>query len=166
MPGMSTAAALLIGTGVSGAFGMAGLSQSQQAYKAQQEAQIAGWEEKIRSHEYNIERIKEELSGQLGDITKGGERFQRLERAYMGASGAEIGTGIPLMNMIATAAGIETSKRRLERLAELQIEYLEEEIAETEELLKPPPPPPDPKKGPGDIPVAYGPKKHFKKSIG
>ena len=130
---------LAIGTGVNAIFGMAGLSQSKKAYEAQQEAQIVGWEATIRSHEYNIKRIKEELTGQLGDITKGGKRFQRLERAYMGASGAEIGTGTPLMNMMATAAGIETDKRRLERLAELQIEYLEEEIAETEELMEPGP---------------------------
>ena len=58
----------------------------------------------------------------------------------MGASGATVGVGTPLMNMIETAAGIERDKARLTRAAELEIEYREGEIAATEELLDEPEP--------------------------
>ena len=108
---------------------------TQKAYEEQRKATIAGWESQLRTHEYNIERIGIELIGKVGDIRKEGERFQSYQLAYMGASGATVGVGTPLMNMIETAAGIETDIRNLERLADLERDYLESEIAATEELL-------------------------------
>jgi len=116
---------------------ISGASKSSSSEKAQQEAQRISWEEKIRAYEYNIGLAKREMTGMIGDIQREGAAFQRYQAAAIGASGAEIGAGTPLMMMIETAATIERDIARTRTAYEEQIKYYEQEIAEYKKLLKP-----------------------------
>jgi len=98
------------------------------ADSAQKSAEQAQREETIRKHEYDIERIKEETAGQVGDIRREGATYGRQQSAAIGASGAEIGSGTPLMAMIKTASSIERDVTRIKRGAQLETEYHQEEI--------------------------------------
>lgn len=111
----------LIGLGVSAIGTFGGMSASKKAEKTMTA-------EKIASYEYNIERIKEETAGTVGDITREGAAYGRQQRAAIGASGAEIGSGTPLMAMIETASSIERDISRVKRAAQLETEYYEREI--------------------------------------
>ena len=112
-----------------------GSSKSSKASKAQREAQIEGYKEKIRTYEYNIERAQTEMAGTVGDIQREGAAFQRRQLANIAGSGAEIGTGTPLMNMIQTAAGIERDVMRTKQAYGQEIEFYEQEISEYRKLL-------------------------------
>ena len=103
------------------------------SYSSQKSAEQAMDEEKVRSYQYNIERIKEETAGQVGDIRREGAAYGRQQGAAIGASGAEMGSGTPLMAQIQTAASIERDVTRIKRGAQLETEYYQEQI----DILKP-----------------------------
>ena len=131
-----------IAIGVSAIFGLVGASQSSQAQEQQDQAQAdaeaaqrAQWETELATHQFNIDLTKEGLKTGLADISREGARDLRLQGAAMGASGATLGVGTPLMNMIRMAAGIEEDKARLTRTAELEIEFRQGEIEGLEQLL-------------------------------
>ena len=149
-----------IALGVSAIFGLVGASQSSQAQDEADAAQQAQWQTELETHQYNIDLAKLQLQGGLADITREGARFQRLQGAAMGASGATLGVGTPLMNMIRTAASIGEDKARLTREAELKIEFAQGEIDKLNELLNPPIPGGDPadkwKKKPGNYWNRFG----------
>ncbi len=117
-----------------------GLSESSKAQKSQDAAQQAQWQTELETHQYNLDLAKEGLRTGLADISREGARFQRQQGAAMGASGATLGTGTPLMNMITTAAGIERDKAGLTRTAELEIEFRQGEIDKLTGLINPPEP--------------------------
>ena len=101
-----------------------GIASESERKKAEQAAD----EEKIRAYQYNIERVKEETAGQVGDIKREGAAYTRGQSAAIGASGAEIGSGTPLMAMIETASSIERDITRVKRAAQLETEYYQGEI--------------------------------------
>ncbi len=107
------------------------------ATAAAEEAQKAQWKTELETHLYNIDLAKEGLRTGLADFTREGARDLRLQGAAMGASGATLGVGTPLMNMIRMAAGIEEDKAGLKRTAELEIEFRQGEIEGLTELLGP-----------------------------
>lgn len=115
----------------------AGKSQkmSESAAAAQQEATEFGYAEKIRTYEYNIEQIGEGAKNLIGDIKRESATFQRKQMAAMGAAGAEVGSGTPLMNMLATEAVIAGYLSETARAADKQIEFMKGEIEEYEEEL-------------------------------
>ncbi len=126
----------LVGAGIiiGGIFGGIGASQSKQAqeaqdkaYEEQKKAQVAAWEADIRAYKFNIGQLGEDI----GAIRREGEDFKRGQSAAMGASGATLGFGTPLMNMIRTQAGIDVNVRGKED----EIAFLQEEIIATEENL-------------------------------
>ncbi len=140
---MATALAL-IGTVVGIGSTIVGMSQQSKAQDEAEEAQRVQWETELETHQFNLDLVKEGLSTGLADITREGARFQRLQGAAMGASGATLGVGTPLMNMIRTAASIERDKAGLTRTAELEIAFRQGEIDKLNELLNPPIPGGDP----------------------
>ena len=103
------------------------------SYSSQKSAEEIERQEKIAGYEYNIERVKEETAGRVGDERKEGATYMRGQSAAVGASGAEIGSGTPLMAMIETATGIERNVTRIKRGAQLETEYYQEQI----DTLKP-----------------------------
>jgi len=103
------------------------------SYSSQKSAEEIARQEKIAEYEYNIERVKEETAGQVGDIKREGAAYTRRQDAAIGASGAEIGSGTPLMAQISTAASIERDVTRIKRGAQLETEYYQEQI----DILKP-----------------------------
>ncbi len=90
-------------------------------------AERTQWRSDIRTYEFNIDQLGKDI----GAIRREGDDFQRLQGAAMGASGATLGVGTPLMNMIRTKAGIDIDIRDKES----EIAFLQEEIAFTEENL-------------------------------
>ena len=146
--------------GVIAITGLASSSQQNQAQADQEAAQQAQWQTELETHQFNLDLAKEGLSTGLANISREGARFQRLQGAAMGASGATLGFGTPLMNMITTAAGIERDKAGLTRTAELEIEFRQGEIDKLNELLNPSIPGGDPslkwKKKPGDFGINTG----------
>lgn len=110
---------IMVGTSVIG--GIASHSQQKKAAEVSRE-------EKIRAYEYNIERIKQETAGTVGDIKRSGREFGIHQTAAMGASGAELGIGTPLMNMLETEASIARDIARVKKAAALETEYYQEEI--------------------------------------
>jgi len=128
----------LIGLGVAIIGGIAGASASNKAQKEQEKAQKAQWQTELDTHQYNIDLTKQQLTENLADIGATGRATQRKQFATMGASGAEVGVGTPLMNMIETAAGIEKDKTGATRAAELEIEYRQGEIDKLTDLINPP----------------------------
>jgi hypothetical protein len=100
---------------------------------AQKTAQQKADEEQVRKYQYDIERIKEETAGTVGDIKREGAAYTRQQSAAAGAAGAEISSGTPLMSMIQTATSIERDITRVKRGAQLETEYYQQEI----EKLKP-----------------------------
>lgn len=115
--------------------GVAGLVGSSKAAEQSEAAYEASLEEKIRAYEFNIGQKKEEI-GQLrykggetrADIRREGEQFMRGQAATIGASGAEIGVGSPLMTMTETAESIERDIIRTQRLEEMEIKKRRQEI--------------------------------------
>ena len=103
------------------------------SYSSQKSAEEIERQEKIAGYEYNIERVKEETTGQVGDIKREGAAYGRQQSAAIGASGAEMGSGTPLMAQIQTAASIERDVTRIKRGAQLETEYYQEQI----DILKP-----------------------------
>ena len=131
-----------IGLGVTAIFGLVGASQSSQAQAdadaaqaAAEEAQEAQWQTELETHQFNIDIARKGLREGTADISREGARSLRLQGAAMGASGATLGTGTPLMNMISTAAGIERDKSRLAAEAQLEIDFRQGEIEGLEQLL-------------------------------
>ena len=116
---------------------VASLAQGSKAASEQEKAQRVQWQTELETHQFNLDLAKEGLKGGLADISREGARFQRQQGAAMGASGATLGVGTPLMNMISTAAGIEQDKTRLTRSAELEIEFRQGEIDKLNERLNP-----------------------------
>lgn len=135
MPAVTLA---LIGLGVSAISSIASSSKQKKAQDKQDKAQQAQWETELATHEYNIDLAKLQLTGDVSDIREGGATTQRKRLAAMGASGATLGTGTPLMNMIRSAAGIERDITDVTRAAELEIEFAESEIEGLEDLIDPP----------------------------
>jgi len=110
------------------------------SYSSQKSAEQAMDEEKVRAHQYNIERVKEETAGKVGDIKREGASYTRAQDAAIGASGAEMGSGTPLMAQIQTAMSIERDVTRIKRGAQLETEYYQQEIeALTPKKKKPAP---------------------------
>jgi len=107
---------------------VAGMGMGIASYGEQKAAVAATKEEKIRTYQYNIQRIKEETAGRVGDITREGKMYERGQRAAIGFSGAEIAGGTPLMAMVQTAASIERDITRTKRAAQLETEYYQEMI--------------------------------------
>ncbi len=105
------------------------------ATAAAEEAQKAQWKTELETHLFNIDVAKKGLREGTADISREGARFQRLQGAAMGASGATLGVGTPLMNMIRTAAGIERDKSRLAAQTQLDIDFAQGEIDALTELL-------------------------------
>ncbi len=136
-----------IAIGVSAIFGLVGASQSSQAQAEQDKAQAdaeaaqrAQWETELATHQFNLDLAKEGLSTGLADFTREGARDLGLQGAAMGASGATLGVGTPLMNMIRMAASIERDKAGLTRTAELEIAFRQGEIDKLTGLINPPKP--------------------------
>jgi len=139
--------ALTLGLGVLGTVG--GIVGSAKAAGQSEEAYKASLEEKYRAYEHNIGQTEKDIEGikyfgseTRADIRREGDQFMRGQAAAIGASGAEIGTGSPLMTMISTAETIERDMLRATRLEELEIEkreseieYMTEEMGEIEEIV-------------------------------
>lgn len=115
--------------------GIAGIAQSAKSQKAseeafdyQKEAQKIQWQEEIDTHKFNIKRSGEEARGLIGDFQREGAAFSRGQMAAMGAAGAEVGSGTPLMNMLQTQAGTARDVLRVQRASDLEIEFAKEQI--------------------------------------
>ncbi len=133
---------ILIGIGV--ITSLAGMSQQKKAQRSQDKAQAAAdtaqqaqWQTELETHQFNIDIAKKGLREGTADISREGARFQRLQGAAMGASGATLGFGTPLMNMITTAAGIERDKSRLAAQTQAEIDFRQGEIDALNLLLNP-----------------------------
>ncbi len=124
-----------IGAGASIGFGASASAEQDKAQKAADLAQRAQWKTELETHLFNIDVAKKGLREGTADISREGARFQRLQGAAMGASGATLGVGTPLMNMIRTAAGIERDKSRLAAQTQLDIDFAQGEIDALTELL-------------------------------
>ncbi len=150
----------LIQMGIGGITSIVSGSQQKKAQDEAEEAQRAQWETELATHQFNIDVAKKGLREGTADISREGARFTRLQNAAMGASGATLGFGTPLMNMISTAAGIERDKSRLAAQTQLDIDFAQGEIDKLNELLNPPIPGGDPslkwKKKPGNFGINSG----------
>jgi len=135
---MAAAGAVIAIASVVGALtSVVSTSQSAQSQQFQEQGVQAEWQSKIDTAKYNIERSKEEARILTGDIQREGALFQRGQMAAMGASGAEVGSGTPLMNMLQTQAGIARDVLNVQRASQMEIEYLESEIELYESYLTP-----------------------------
>ena len=137
-----------LGLGIIGtAGGMIGSSEAAAQSKA---AYRASLEEKQRAYGFNIGQTEQEIGGikyagqeRRSDIRREGDQFLRGQAAAIGASGAVIGVGSPLMTMTETAEGIELDLLRTRRLEQMEvekressIEFMESEIEEIGDLLE------------------------------
>ena len=138
--------------GIVGIFGtIGGMAGSAKAAEQSEAAYEASLEEKSRAYKFNIGQTKEEI-GQIkyagqetrADIRKEGDQFLRGQAAAIGASGAVIGVGSPLMTMIETAESIERDLLRTQRLEEMEIKkrkqkitFMKGEIKEISKILNP-----------------------------
>ena len=135
--------------GMSMLSGISGMAGSSKAHEQQERAQRAAWEEKIRAYQFNIGQTEQEIE-QLkyvgaetrADVRREGGRFMRGQSAAMGASGAAVGVGTPLMAMTEAAESIERDVLRVTRLEEMEItkreegiEFMEQEIDIHESML-------------------------------
>lgn len=129
-----------------------GMSQSKKAREREVKAYLSSLEEKHRAYEFNIGQTELEI-GQIkyasqekrADIRREGDQFLRGQAAAIGASGAVIGEGSPLMTMIETAESIERDILRTQRFEQMaikerkkKIKYMEGEVGELEEILSHP----------------------------
>ena len=142
MPVLETIA--LISLLVGGTSAIGGASKRSKAQTEQDEAQAdaeaaqrAQWQTELATHQFNIKVAEKGLREGTADISREGARSQRLRGAAMGASGATLGFGTPLMNMISSAAGIERDKSRLAAQTQLDIDFARAEIEKLSELLVP-----------------------------
>lgn len=116
---------------------------SSKAQKEQERAQEAAWREKIRAYEFNIGQTEKDIEGlkyfsqeKIVDIRREGSRFMRGQSAAMGASGAVVGVGTPLMAMTETAESTERDVLRAKREKKLGVEYLESDIEFMEQEIE------------------------------
>jgi len=114
---------------------LSGVFGSSKAHKEQEKAQKASWEEKLRAYQFgigqtekDIEQLKYVGAETRVDIRREGGRFMRGQSAAMGASGATVGVGSPLMAMTEAAESIERDVLRITRLEEMEITKREEGI--------------------------------------
>jgi len=98
--------------------GIAGSSAAQQQSEAAYKASL---EEKLRAYQANIGMTKYAGETERADIQREGEQFIRGQEAAIGASGATIGTGTPLMTMIDTAQTLELDMLRSHRMEKMQV---------------------------------------------
>lgn len=140
----------LIFGGLGAAGTIAGMSKAKKSYQASQAAYYenllgyqASLESKQRSYEFNIGQIERDIE-QVGyitqesifDLRRSGGTLQRQQRAVMGASGAKIDVGTPLLEMTRTAESIERDITRLRRVEAATIEGMEAEKEFTEEQVE------------------------------
>jgi len=114
------------------------------SHSEQKKAEQATREEKIRAYGFNIGQTEKDIervryAGQeaRAETRREGEQAIRGQAAAIGASGASIGAGSPLMTMVETSESLERDILRLRRLEEMevekkesQIEFMEQEIEE------------------------------------
>lgn len=127
----------VIGAGVKTVTSVAGYGKGKKAQKAQKEAQKIQWEEAIRTHQVNIDLAKHQAGVDIFGLQSEGAQFARGQMAAMGAAGAEVGSGTPLMNMLQTQAGIARDVLNVQKALDIEVEYREEEIAQLEKNLNP-----------------------------
>jgi len=104
------------------------LELEQRAYQQQMNEKIKNYQFDIQAAGLDIEHIQELKEENIADIQEEGARFTRQQRAYLGAAGAEIGTGTPLLTMLETAAGIKRNIERVKTEARQQTESAEQQI--------------------------------------
>ena len=114
---------------VGGIFGSGKASSEQKkAYRESKEAQIRAYQYNVGATEKEIEQVKYLGQETRADIRREGGATKRAQSAAMGASGAVIGTGSPLMTMTETAESIERDLLRMRRLEQMEVEKREAEI--------------------------------------
>lgn len=137
-----------LGLGIIGTVGgMIGSSeaaaQSEAAYKASLEEKVRAYGFNIGQTETEIEQVKYAGQETRTDIRREGDQFLRGQAAAIGASGAVIGVGSPLMTMTETAENVERDLLRTQRIEgmevtkrEDEIEFMESEVEEIEKILE------------------------------
>ena len=109
---------------------------SRDAFNLQKQAQREQWRSEIRTHTFNIGQAKKDMSKALLDTYKSGALHLREKKAWLGAAGAEVGSGTPLMNMIQAKTDIELEAIAIKQTYEPEIEFMESEIENLQDQLK------------------------------